>query len=88
MVETRSIKDEWEGSPESKLAGTSLYPTELILKFAPERKLHVEICWSNKDVESELFRLRFRDSESAQRMAKAMTRAMELCGGGDHDPFK
>lgn len=30
----------------------------------------------------------FRDNESANRMAKAMVHAVELCGGGDKDPFK
>jgi len=31
--------------------------------------------------------LYFRDEEEAQRMAKAMVRAVELCGGGNKDPF-
>ena len=32
----------------------------------------------------------FREEETAQRMAKAMVHAAELCGGGkdDDDPFK
>jgi hypothetical protein len=30
----------------------------------------------------------FRDEELAQRMAKAIVHAVELCGGGDKDPFK
>jgi hypothetical protein len=30
----------------------------------------------------------FQDGEAAGRMAKAIVRAVELCGGGDKDPFK
>jgi hypothetical protein len=30
----------------------------------------------------------FKEEEAAQRMAKAMVHAVELCGGGDKDPFK
>jgi hypothetical protein len=29
----------------------------------------------------------FRDDETANRIAKAMQRAVELCGGGSKDPF-
>ncbi len=30
----------------------------------------------------------FREAETAGRMAKAMVHAVELCGGGDKDPFQ
>jgi hypothetical protein len=33
-------------------------------------------------------RVYFREEDAAQRMAKAMVHAVELCGGGDKDPFK
>jgi hypothetical protein len=31
--------------------------------------------------------LHFRDEETASRLAKALTHAIELCGGGNKDPF-
>jgi hypothetical protein len=31
--------------------------------------------------------IRLRDEDTATRMAKAMTHATELCGGGSKDPF-
>ncbi|HSY68859.1 MAG TPA: hypothetical protein VK813_09465, partial [Edaphobacter sp.] len=31
---------------------------------------------------------KFQDPQMADRMAKAMLHAAELCGGGDNDPFK
>jgi hypothetical protein len=49
------------------------------------KKLHRQ---SGRQASDELvLRLVFREDEMAQRMAKAMVHAIELCGGGSKDPF-
>lgn len=39
------------------------------------------------DSTGSLVNLSFRDQQTADRIAKAMTHAVELCGGGNKDPF-
>jgi hypothetical protein len=40
-----------------------------------------------KDLPGSTDYYKFRDEETANRVAKAMTHAVELCGGGNNDPF-
>ncbi len=51
--------------------GSSCIPSPNLLEFSPPRA----------------HEFLFRDEEMANRVAKAMTHAIELCGGGSKDPF-
>jgi hypothetical protein len=56
----------------------------LLIQFKG-KKLHRQ--WGNQGSDEQQLRLVFREDELAQRMAKAMVHAIELCGGGSKDPF-
>jgi hypothetical protein len=46
-----------------------------------------EPAWTSERPPSKEFHLIFGDEEIAKRLAKAITHAVELCGGGNQDPF-
>jgi hypothetical protein len=73
------------------------YPpvSDLLIKTVPGKTVHVHLRATadtgqkidEHDSEDPETVVSFTDEEIAQRLAKAIVHAVELCGGGDKDPF-
>jgi hypothetical protein len=64
------------GHPEWVVSTTQ--PQTFVLRFIPNKKV---------DADSDFLTFHLQDANLADRLAKAMTHVIELCGGGNRDPY-
>ena len=73
-------------------SGNELRPAVyiLLIKMVPGKTAHFHsrIDETESDMELGEVYVLFLDEDLSQRVAKALVHAVELCGGGDKDPFK
>jgi hypothetical protein len=69
---------DWASQGHPEWVATGSQPQTLVLKINSKDKADFWVGWDA---------FYFQDADLADRVAKAMTHAIELCGGGNKDPF-
>jgi hypothetical protein len=97
-IRVESLQDRnnqhWAEAARPEVSVTVVPPiyTLTLVSSKPVFKFHVTSMKGaeapvERDTSGKLDSLNFRDEETANKLAKAFTRAVELCGGGNKDPF-